>query len=145
MKSIVIASVLLLTGGMLLAQTPIDQLQQNNREYLKEMESEGFQFRSQIITEFNPENAEQLVKIKLKAGATYQLVALGDADIENVTLGVKSFKKYATTSETGEAPTANSDVMALVPEKSGTFKITIAVKDFSSTGQGFVSFMVLRK
>ncbi|WP_421876398.1 hypothetical protein [Marinoscillum sp.] len=143
MKSIAITWTLLLGSFAVLAQTPIDKLQQTNSDYLKKMESEGYGFRSQIITEFNPENAEQNVNIKLKAGHTYQLVAISDSDVKSLDLEVKSMKTHSIKSLV--VPEVSGAVKELKTEKSGKFKIVLNVAEFSNAGQGFVSFMVLRK
>lgn len=143
MKSIAITWMLLLGSFAVLAQTPIDQLQQHNSQYLSKMESEGYGFRSQIVTEFNPENAEQVVKIKLKAGHTYQLVAMGDSDVKSLNLEVKSMKTHSIKSLV--VSEVSGVVKELKTEKSGKFKIVLNVAEFSSAGKGFVSFMVLRK
>lgn len=145
MKSILFLSSLLFGSIVTLAQTPIDILQENNTQYLTKMEAEGFEFRSQIITEFNSEHAEQNVNIRLKAGYTYQLVAFGDSDIEALGVEVNSFKKFKESNlELGEAA-GSGKILRLVPEKSGKYKITLRVNDFGESGKGFVSFMVLRK
>lgn len=142
MRALIITGILVLTGYVLQAQTPIDKLQKSNSEYLGQMEKEGYEFRSQIVTEFNAENAEQNVNIRLKEGFSYKLVAMGDADVTEMDIEVKSLKKAPLESlKTGK----NIEVVDLVPVKSGKFKIVLSVAQFSAAGKGFVSFMVLRK
>ncbi|MEQ8471328.1 MAG: hypothetical protein RIC35_09080 [Marinoscillum sp.] len=145
MKSILFLTALLLGSTTTLAQTPIDILQASNTQYLAKMEAEGFEFRSQIITEFNLDHAEQNVNIRLKAGYTYQLVAMGDSGIKALNLEVNSLKKFKLSNLGYGEEVGSGKIRSLVPEKSGKFKITLSVKDFGESDKGFVSFMVLRK
>ena len=144
-KSIIVFGVVLFAASQLFAQSSIDVLQKSNASYLEGMEKQGYEFRSQIVTEFNAENAEQNVNICLKEGFTYQLVAMGDADVTVLGVEVKSFKKLGSSNLESEKPADNQEYLTFVPEKSGKYKISLNVKDFSSAGKGFVSFMVLRK
>lgn len=144
-KSIIFFGVVVFAASQLFAQSSIDVLQKSNTQYLEQMETEGFEFRSQIVTEFNTENAEQNVNIRLKEGFTYKLVAMGDADITILGVEVKSFKKLGASNLVSDQPADNQEFLTFIPEKSGKFKITLNVKEFSSDGKGFVSFMVLRK
>lgn len=144
-RSFVLTCSILFSCLALHAQKPIHGLQEKNAQYLEKMESEGFEFRSQIITEFNAENAQQNVNIKLKAGSTYQLVAMGDSDVKELALEVRSSGKFELSELANSESSGGEEVKVLVPEKSGKFKITLSVKSFSDSGKGFVSFMVLRK
>ena len=144
-RSFVLLGTLILVSISVFSQSSIDKLQKSNAQYLELQEKEGFVFRSQIITEFNPENAIQNVNIKLQEGFTYQLVAMGGSDVATLGIEVKSFKKLGSSNLESEKPTDNQEYLTFVPEKSGKFKITLNVKEFSSAGKGFVSFMVLRK
>ena len=96
-KSIIVFGVVLFAASQLFAQSSIDVLQKSNASYLEGMEKQGYEFRSQIVTEFNAENAEQNVNIRLKEGFTYQLVAMGDADVTVLGVEVKSFKKLGSS------------------------------------------------
>ncbi len=142
---VLLSTILLASCFVVSAQTSIEALQNTNGAYLARMESEGFEFRSQIITEFNQDNAEQKVNINLKEGYTYQLVAIGDSEIHKVDLAIKSSRKFDMT-DLGDVKIPGSEkVKEMTPQKSGEFKISLNVERFSNAGKGFVSFMVLRK
>ncbi len=128
-----------------IAQTPIDDLQKQNLKYLELQESDGYEFRSQIITEFDNQNASQDVNIKLDANFTYIVVALGDKNIPKVDLEVRPEKK-ATIQELSDVDSQVSGKSYTVkPNKSGRYKISINVSGLDVSKKGFISFMVLRK
>ena len=122
----------------------IDGLQKNNLAYLESLESEGYSFRSQIITEFDREHATQDVNIKLSEDYTYLIVGIGDINILSLTLAIKPSQKAKMklldlpSGFTGQSSQVN-------PSRSGSFKIDITAADFKEDENGFISFMVLRK
>ncbi len=126
------------------AQTPIDDLQKQNLNFLEQQESEGYEFRSQIITEFDQNNAEQNVNISLSKDFTYIIVALGDSNIPTINLGIKPSKGAAIKPFSLEG-TKNGQAFQLNPSRSGKFKITIKANELGVNDKGFISFMVLRK
>jgi hypothetical protein len=126
------------------AQTPIDDLQKQNLSFLEAQESEGYEFRSQIITEFDQANASQNVNISLSKDYNYLIVALGDSNIPAISLGIKP-AKGASIDPFDLGDTSASQAYRLAPSKSGKFKITISANDLGATEKGFISFMVLRK
>lgn len=143
MKSTFLLSFMLLFSVAAFAQTPIDGLQKQNLAYLESQESEGYEFRSQIITEFDLANASQDVNIKLSKDYTYVIVALGDSNIPKIALDIKPSKNAKMESLAIEGGAGQS--FKLSPTKSGRFKISINVSDLSEGQTGFISFMVLRK
>ncbi|MEM6829601.1 MAG: hypothetical protein AAF551_03735 [Bacteroidota bacterium] len=126
------------------AQTPIDGLQKNNLKLLESLENEGYEFRSQIITEFDEAHASQDVNIKLSSDYTYVIVALGDSNIPKITLQVKPSRK-ATLENLTSTDELTGKFLKLAPIKSGRFKISINATELKASGRGFISFMVLRK
>lgn len=130
-------------ASLSIAQTPIDGLQKNNLEYLESKEGEGYEFRSQIITEFDQAHASQDVNIKLSKDYTYVVVAIGDSNIPEVSLAIKTAKN-ASTNELQLKNGVAGQAVELKPGKSGRFKISINAK-LSAGKTGFISFMVLRK
>ena len=126
-----------------MAQTPIDGLQKDNLKYLESKESEGYEFRSQIITEFDQANASQDVNIKLSKDYTYVVVAISDSNIPKIALHIKN-SKNATLKELTIGDGISGQALELKPDKSGRFKISIKA-DLSDSKTGFISFMVLRK
>lgn len=126
------------------AQTPIDDLQKQNLNFLEQQESEGHEFRSQIITEFDQNNAEQNVNISLSKDFTYIIVALGDSNIPAINLGIKP-SKGAVIKPFSLEGTKNGQAFQLNPSRSGKFKITIKANELGVNDKGFISFMVLRK
>lgn len=144
MKSFVLFFLFVATSMTAIAQTPIDGLQKQNLGYLETLESEGYEFRSQIITEFDQANASQNVNINLSKDYTYIVVALGDSNIPGIALEIKP-SKNAKVSEQSLANGMTGQSYQLVPSKSGRFKFSINVSGLSASSKGFVSFMVLRK
>ena len=145
MKSVVLSFVVVaLTSLAAMAQTPIDGLQKQNLAYLETLESEGYEFRSQIITEFDLSNSSQNVNINLSKDYSYVVVALGDSDIPNLTITIRS-PKGASVAENKLSADLNGQSFQVTPTKSGRFKFTIGVSGLSASDKGFVSFMVLRK
>ena len=144
MKPIFSLSLLLLLSLGAFAQTPIDKLQKQNVAYLEQQENEGYEFRSQIITEFDQSNASQNVNIKLSEGFTYIIVAIGDSNIPELDLSIKPAGGAKM-----ESLNMSSDLVSksfkLTPSKSGRFKISIDVEELNASQKGFISFMVLRK
>ena len=143
MKSIVF-SIATLLSTLLLAQTPIDGLQKSNLSYLESQESKGFEFRSQIITEFDQAHASQNVNIKLNDDYTYIVVALGDSDIPEINLEIKP----AGNAKMEALPLAQDlagESFLVTPSKSGRSKMSIHAKGLGEAKNGFISFMVLRK
>ncbi len=133
---------MLLAVISLKAQTPIGDLQKRNTAQMEALEKDGYEFRSQIITEFDAENASQDVNIKLNSEYTYLIVALGDSNIPDVDLAIKPESKAKIT-EQSTGGTGKSYM--LEPSKSGKFKISINVSGLNASKKGFISFMVLRK
>lgn len=144
MKSVLFSSLFLISSVIAIAQTPIDALQKQNLEYLKSQESDGYEFRSQIITEFDQEHASQDVNIKLSKDYTYIIVAMGDRNIPKVTLEIKPAKN-AKIDNNGQNQKMSGQSIKLMPTKSGRFKISIKAADLGASKNGFISFMVLRK
>jgi hypothetical protein len=145
MKRFFFLSLLALISFTALAQTPIDILQKQNVKYLEDRESEGYEFRSQIITEFDRANASQNVNIQLSEGYSYLIIALGDDNIPALGLEVSPSKKAAIQELSLDSGLVGQG-LEVKPSKSGKFKITILVKDLNlDVPAGFVSFMVLRK
>ncbi len=144
MKSTFLLSFMLLFSVAVFAQTPIDGLQKQNLAYLESQESEGYEFRSQIITEFDLANASQDVNIKLSKDYTYVVVALGDSNIPKIALDIKPSKNAKMESLSIDGSAAGQS-FKLSPTKSGRFKISINVSDLDEGQTGFISFMVLRK
>ena len=144
MKPLFALTLLLACSFGAFSQTPIDNLQKQNLQYLELQESEGYEFRSQIITEFDESNASQNVNIKLSEEFTYIIVAIGDSNIPTIDLDIKPANGAKM-----EALKINSDLAGqsfrLAPSKSGGFKISINATGLSATQKGFISFMVLRK
>ena len=126
------------------AQTPIDQLQKNNLKFLESKEGEGFEFRSQIITEFDAENASQNVNIKLSEQYTYIIGALGDANVPQVNLSINPSNKAQIEAHSTDENLIGQAFL-LTPNKSGKFKISINAEGLGEVDKGFISFMVLRK
>lgn len=143
MKSILF-SMSFLFSLLVLAQTPIDELQKSNLSYLESQESMGFEFRSQIVTEFDEAHASQSVNIKLSEDFTYKIVALGDSSIPDISLDIKPSSK-AKMDETNLDNTLAGQSFLVTPAKSGRFKITINALGLDTARRGFISFMVLRK
>jgi len=144
MKSLLSFTFFITTVFVTLAQTPIDDLQKQNIDFLEIQESKGYEFRSQIITEFDPAHASQNVNIKLSTGFTYVIVALGDSNIPAIGLAIKpSTKSKIVPLEIGEELVGQS--FLLTPSKSGNFKISINALNLKASEKGFISFMVLRK
>lgn len=127
-----------------MAQTPIDGLQKQNLNYLESRESEGYEFRSQIITEFDQANASQNVNIKLTTGFTYIILALGDSNIPSIDLSIKPSQNAKIESLNLDQTLAGQSY-ELTPSKSGNFKIAINAGGLGEGKKGFISFMVLRK
>ena len=144
MKSILIISFVSILSTLTNAQTPIDELQKQNLSYLEARESEGFEFRSQIITEFDEANASQNVNIKLSKNFTYTIVALGDSNIPQIELDIKPSKNAQMESLT-VGPKLAGQSFLVTPSKSGNFKISINALGLDASQKGFISFMVLRK
>lgn len=126
------------------SQTPIDRLQKINLDYLESQEKEGFEFRSQIITEFDQAHASQNVNIKLSEDFTYVIVALGDSNVPGIELEIKPSKNAKMESLDLKEGIAGQSFL-LTPSKSGRFKISINTNGLEASEKGFVSFMVLRK
>lgn len=126
------------------AQTPIDGLQKQNLDFLEYQEDQGYEFRSQIITEFDRENAEQNVNINLSKDFSYIIVALGDSNIPAVNLDIKPANGAEMEPYNLKDPKKGRAIQ-LMPTKSGKFKITIGADDLGPNDRGFISFMVLRK
>ena len=126
------------------AQTPIDGLQKQNISFLESQENEGFEFRSQIITEFDQARASQNVNIKLSKEYTYIVVALGDSNIPDIDLDIKPLTKAKMEAMPTDGNLAGESHL-VTPTKSGRFKITINASGLESAKTGFISFMVLRK
>jgi len=127
-----------------IAQTPIDELQKRNLSYLEAQENQDFEFRSQIITEFDQAHATQNVNIKLSKDFTYIVVALGDSNIPDVNLDIKP----ASNTKLEIMPIADEfagQAVLVSPTKSGRVKIAINAMGLDTTKNGFISFMVLRK
>ncbi|MEL7145896.1 MAG: hypothetical protein AAFO69_05980 [Bacteroidota bacterium] len=144
MKSVIFSFVLTFVSLAAMAQTPIDGLQKQNITYLESLESKGYEFRSQIITEFDQANASQNVNINLSKDYTYVVVALGDSNIPGISLEIKpSSKAKIDQNDLNSGMTGQS--YQLSPSKSGRFKFSIDVTGLSGGQKGFVSFMVLRK
>ena len=144
MKSAVFSILFIAISFIAMAQTPIDGLQKQNLKYLESLESDGYEFRSQIITEFDQANASQNVNINLSKDYTYIVVALGDSNIPAIGLEIKPENKAAIKANAlSQGMTGQS--FQLVPEKSGRFKFSINVTGLNASKKGFVSFMVLRK
>jgi len=129
---------------MAFAQTPIGELQKNNISYLELQESEGFEFRSQIITEFDRAHASQNVNIKLSRDFTYIIVALGDSDIPEIGLAIKPSKSTKMQAMLLDKSLTGQSFL-VTPSRSGQFKISINAIGLDASGSGFISFMVLRK
>ncbi len=144
MKSTLFLSALMVVSVMAMAQTPIDGLQKQNLKYLEFQESEGYEFRSQIITEFDAANASQNVNIKLTDDYSYVIVAIGDSNIPGIELEIKPSGNANTESLSLEEGLAGQSYR-LTPSKSGRFKISINATGLSPSQKGFISFMVLRK
>ena len=102
MRTFILSSILLLAGIVAHAQTPIDVLQKRNTAQMEALEGDGYEFRSQIITEFDAANASQNVNINLDANFTYVIVALGDTNIPAVDLSIAPEKKAKITEKTVE-------------------------------------------
>ena len=141
---LILFSVAVLYSVLAFAQTPIDELQKSNISYLESQESEGFEFRSQIITEFDQANASQNVNIQLSKDFTYLIIALGDSNIPEITLDVKPSKNVAMKSLTWDGSMA-AQSFSVSPSKSGRFKISINAVGLDASERGFISFMILRK
>jgi len=144
MKKLLVLTVFFLTSLFSWAQTPIDELMQQNLEYLEAMESEGYAFRSQIITEFDQANASQNVRIRLSEEYEYLVVALGDSNIPDIGLQFRPAGK-ANAGPMDLKRELTGRAFSLSPSKSGRFKITINAMDLGASQKGFVSFMVLRR
>lgn len=144
MKSILSLALVFAVIGIASAQTPIDDLQKQNLRFLENQESQGYGFRSQIITEFDPAHASQNVNIKLSSEYTYVIVALGDSNIPKIDLTIKPAKGAAMKSVDLGTDLAGQ-AYQLTPSKSGRFKISIQATGLASNKPGFISFMVLRK
>ena len=130
--------------SILVAQTPIDELQKQNIQYLESQENEGYAFRSQIITEFDAAHASQNVNIKLSQEYTYIVVALGDSNIPGINLDIKPVSKAKMETMPLDDNLAGAAHL-VTPSKSGRFKITINAAGLEGSKTGFISFMVLRK
>lgn len=144
MKSIFFFFTFLASSVVSIAQTPIDGLQKENLKYLESQESEGYEFRSQIITEFDQAHASQDVNIKLSKDYTYIVVAMGDSNIPKIELDIKPVKN-AKTESLAAGQNQVGQYFQVVPTKSGRFKISINVAGLQASQKGFISFMVLRK
>lgn len=127
------------------AQTPIDDLQKRNLDFLKSKESKGYEFRSQIITEFDQANASQDVNIKLSKEYTYIVIALGDSNLQKIGLDIKPANNAKIEPLVLEQKSSSYSSYQLEPSKSGRFKISINVIELEAAQKGFISFMVLRK
>ncbi|MBC6400138.1 MAG: hypothetical protein GDA51_09545 [Ekhidna sp.] len=143
MKSILF-SIVVLFSVKVFAQTPIDELQKNNISYLELQESEGFEFRSQIITEFDSNNASQNVNIKLSKDFIYIVVALGDSNIPKISLDIKPANNAKMESMMPDESLTGQSFL-VTPSKSGRFKISINAIGLEASRSGFISFMILRK
>jgi len=144
MKPIIIFSLLSILSLTSIAQTPIDGLQKQNLSYLESQEADGYEFRSQIITEFDLANASQNVNIQLSEGFNYIITALGDSNISSVKLDIRPSKSAEIKPLTLNESLVGQSFM-LEPSKSGKFRISIAASGLSASRKGFISFMVLRK
>ena len=124
MKPILAFAFSLILSASVFAQTPIDGLQKQNLNFLESQENEGYEFRSQIITEFDAAHASQNVNIKLSKGFNYIIVAIGDSNIPAIDLSIKPAKGAAL-----ESIDIGSDLAGqaynVAPNKSGQFKISI--------------------
>lgn len=144
MKKQILLAFLLTATSLVFAQTPIDELEEDNLEYLEAREAEGYKFRTQIVTEFDVAHATQYVDLKLDENYEYLMVALGDSRIPGINLSVKQSRKIRElASDKINDPEGASYLIS--PLKSRKFKIAIEVEGLSAAGKGFVSFMVLRK
>lgn len=144
MKSLPFFFTIVLISTVTRAQTPIDDLQKKNLNYLESQEREGYEFRSQIITEFDQTHASQDVNIKLSKDYTYIIVAMGDSSIPKIDLDIKPSKNAKMESLEPSQKTVGQ-YFQVVPTKSGRFKISINVAELQASQTGFISFMVLRK
>ena len=144
MKATLLLCIAVASSVVAMAQTPIDELQKQNLSYLESREGEGYEFRSQIITEFNLAHASQSVNIKLSKGFTYIIYALGDSNIPKIKLDIKPSKNTPMESLALDQTLAGQ-AFSLVPSQSGRFKISINAQGLEASDTGFISFMVLRK
>lgn len=145
MKKTLLSALFLLTLQVLFAQdTAIDELISENLLHLEEHEVNGFDFRTQIVTEFDVEHASQDVNLKLSDTYTYLVIAQVDSNIPGVDLEIKPSSKAQLTKR-DEFESENGVCYELKPLKSGRFKFSINTKGITGSNKGFVSFMVLRK
>ena len=144
MKTLLLVFFLSIFSSYIFAQTPIDALQKSNTNYLEKQEQKGYEFRSQIITEFNFENATQDVNISLNDAYNYLIVAMGDANIPAVDLSIKPDKNVEMKQSPDVDEALKTRAYELKPAKAGRYKISINVTGFGESDSGFVSFMVLR-
>ncbi len=145
MKNSLITALLFGSVSFAFAQTPVDLLEKRNLDYLETQEADGFTFRSQIVTEFKPDQAAQDVNLKLSTEYTYQLIVMGDNNIKKMDLAIKGHKDDKVEKVEANADQPATVIYKLTPGKSKKYRFTIQVKEFGSTGRGFVSFMVMRK
>lgn len=111
----------------------------------KKRQIQSYELRTEIMTEFNLQNARQVVNLDLDDKYKYQFVAIGDENVEAVAISISKTKKGDWDQvETGKRDRSMS-VYDFEPVKSSTYKLAIEVSEFSAAKKGFVSFLVLRK